>query len=57
MPDLHTLTATMAARQIQAGTLRPEELMDACLARIAERGPLVHAFHYFDAAQARAQTP
>ena len=37
MPDLARLTATEAARLIRAGTLRPEALMDACLARRVPR--------------------
>jgi Asp-tRNA(Asn)/Glu-tRNA(Gln) amidotransferase A subunit family amidase len=53
MPDPATLTATEAARQIRAGTLRPEELMEACLARIAAREPQVRAFAYLDPEQAR----
>ena len=34
MSDPARLTATEATRQIRAGTLRPEALMEACLARI-----------------------
>ncbi len=49
MDNLHTLTATQAIRLIQAGSLDPIELAEACLARIAEREPQVRAFHYFDA--------
>jgi Asp-tRNA(Asn)/Glu-tRNA(Gln) amidotransferase A subunit family amidase len=52
--DLHTLTATSAVRLIQDGKLRPEALMDACLAHIASRDPTVRAFAHFDPAQARA---
>jgi Asp-tRNA(Asn)/Glu-tRNA(Gln) amidotransferase A subunit family amidase len=47
------LTATKAARLIRAGRLRPMELMEACLARIAEREPAVRAFAWFDADAAR----
>ena len=53
MPDLARLTATEAARLIRAGTLRPEALMDACLARIAAREPEVRAFTHLDPDQAR----
>jgi Asp-tRNA(Asn)/Glu-tRNA(Gln) amidotransferase A subunit family amidase len=47
--ELHQLTATEAARRIRAGRLHPAELMQACLARIAEREPTVRAFAWFDA--------
>ena len=55
MPDgLHRLTATEATRRIRDGRLQPIELMEACLARIAEREPVVHAFAHFDPDAARA---
>ena len=47
------LTATEAARAIAAGRLSPAELMEACLARAAEREPVVRAFMHLDPAQAR----
>jgi amidase len=50
--DLWQLTATAAARLIRAGRLRPEALMEACLARIADREPNLRAFTWFDAAKA-----
>ncbi|MGH7122193.1 MAG: amidase [Acetobacteraceae bacterium] len=53
MQDAPRLTATAAARQISEGRLRPEELMEACLARIAEREGKVRAFAWFDADAAR----
>jgi Asp-tRNA(Asn)/Glu-tRNA(Gln) amidotransferase A subunit family amidase len=53
MSDPASLTAVDAARQISAGTLRPEALMEACLARIAAREAAVHAFAYLDPDQAR----
>jgi Asp-tRNA(Asn)/Glu-tRNA(Gln) amidotransferase A subunit family amidase len=53
MSDPASLTATAAARQIRAGTLRPEALMEACLARIAAREPVVRAFTCFDPEAAR----
>jgi Asp-tRNA(Asn)/Glu-tRNA(Gln) amidotransferase A subunit family amidase len=52
--DLHTLTATAAARLIRDGKLRPETLVDAHLDHIAIRNPGVEAFAHFDPAQARA---
>ncbi|MGA3400020.1 MAG: amidase [Acetobacteraceae bacterium] len=47
--ELHQLTATEASRRIRAGKLHPTALMQACLARIAEREPTVRAFTWFDA--------
>lgn len=54
---LYRLTATEAARQIGAGTLKPADLLEACLERIAERDPVVHAFAFHDPAGVRAVTP
>jgi Asp-tRNA(Asn)/Glu-tRNA(Gln) amidotransferase A subunit family amidase len=51
--DLHLLTATEATRRIRAGSLKPADLMEACLARIVARDAKVHAFAHFDAAKAR----
>ena len=51
--DPSRLTATQAASRLQAGTLRPEALMEACLDRIAAREPTVRAFTCLDAAAAR----
>jgi Asp-tRNA(Asn)/Glu-tRNA(Gln) amidotransferase A subunit family amidase len=47
--ELHELTATEAARRIRAARLHPAALMEACLARIAEREPTVRAFAWLDA--------
>ena len=57
--ELHQLTATEAARRIRARKLHPTELMQACLARIAQREPTVRAFAWFDAEAALwgAQSP
>ena len=52
--DPSRLTATAAAARLRAGTLRAEALMEACLARIAAREPVVRAFAWFDAARATA---
>jgi Asp-tRNA(Asn)/Glu-tRNA(Gln) amidotransferase A subunit family amidase len=52
--DPASLTATQAVRLIKDGKLRPEALMDAYLARIAEREPQVLAFAHFDPVQAKA---
>jgi len=53
MPDPARLAATEAARRIRDGRLAPEELMAACLDRIAARDGVVHAFAHLDPAQAR----
>jgi Asp-tRNA(Asn)/Glu-tRNA(Gln) amidotransferase A subunit family amidase len=53
MSDPASLTATAAARLIRAGTLRPEALIEACLARIAAREPVVRAFTHLDPEAAR----
>jgi Asp-tRNA(Asn)/Glu-tRNA(Gln) amidotransferase A subunit family amidase len=47
------LSATEAVRLMRAGTLRPADLMAACLARIAEREPVIRAFAWFDPDAAR----
>ena len=56
MTDLAMLTATEAARRIRDGSLRPEALLEACLARIAEDEPRVQAFAHHDPALLRAGT-
>ena len=53
MSDPASLAATAAARLIHAGTLRPEALMEACLARVAAREPVVRAFTHLDPEAAR----
>ena len=53
MRDAARLTATEAARLVRDGKLSPIELMEACLARIAERERPVRAFAWFDADAAR----
>jgi Asp-tRNA(Asn)/Glu-tRNA(Gln) amidotransferase A subunit family amidase len=55
MPDPALMTATEAARRIHAGDLDPEELMEACLARIAAREPVVQAFVHLEPTRARHQ--
>ncbi|MFL5256062.1 MAG: amidase family protein, partial [Rhodopila sp.] len=52
--DVRDLTAKMAVRLMQQGSLRPATLMDAYLDHIAGRDPSVLAFAYFDPAAARA---
>ncbi|EHM03028.1 Amidase [Acetobacteraceae bacterium AT-5844] len=48
------LSATEAARRIDAGSLRPEDLLEACLDRISQRESTVRAFTHLDPALARA---
>jgi len=57
MSDLNRLTATEALQRIRAGTLKSEELVAACLARIREREPQVHAWVHLaaDAALEKAR--
>jgi Asp-tRNA(Asn)/Glu-tRNA(Gln) amidotransferase A subunit family amidase len=50
----HELSAAAAAAAIRAGRLTSLELVDACLARIAEREPEVRAWQSLDADAARA---
>ena len=53
MQDPAKLTATEAVRLIRDGTLRPIDIMEACLERIGERELSVRAFAWFDADAAR----
>jgi Asp-tRNA(Asn)/Glu-tRNA(Gln) amidotransferase A subunit family amidase len=53
MQDAASLTANEAVRLMRDGRLRPAELMEACLARVAEREAAVRAFAWFDADLAR----
>ena len=55
--ELYRLTATDAARQIASGALKPADLMEACLDRIAAREPVIHAFAHHDPTAARAAKP
>ena len=52
---LHRLAASDAARLIAAGELASEALVRACLERIEEREPAIHAWAYLDPAHALAQ--
>jgi len=49
MQDPSKLTATQVIRLMQDGRLRAEELMEACLDRIAARESAVRAFAWFEA--------
>jgi Asp-tRNA(Asn)/Glu-tRNA(Gln) amidotransferase A subunit family amidase len=55
MGELWKLTAKEAVGLIHDGKLKPIDLTEACLARIAEREPVVRAFTYFDPQYARKQ--
>ena len=48
-------SATAAARAIAAGELTSAEVVEACLARIAAREPVVSAWEHLDADAALAQ--
>ncbi len=48
------LTATQAVHRMRDGRLTPADLMESCLARIADREPTLHAFAWFDPEVARA---
>ncbi len=50
----YRLTATEAARQIAVGTLKPADFLEECLAHVAEREPVIHAFAHHDPAAVRA---
>lgn len=55
MTDLNRLDATEAARRIAIGQLRSEDLVDACLTRIAQREPHVGAWAHLDPEHALRQ--
>ncbi len=57
MPDPADLTATQALRAMRAGTLAPAALLEACLARVAAREPIVQAMAYLDPEAVRAAAP
>ncbi len=50
MNDLNRLTATEALRRLNAGTMKAEELVAACLDRIRERDPEVQAWVHLEPA-------
>jgi aspartyl-tRNA(Asn)/glutamyl-tRNA(Gln) amidotransferase subunit A len=52
--DVHWLTAAGIGRAYRAGTLTPETLIEALLARIAQHDGAVHAFNSLDVEQVRA---
>ena len=57
MGDPADLTAVAAARAIRAGSLTAPALLEACLARVAAREPVLQAMAHYDPAQARAVQP
>ena len=57
MADPADLTATQARREMDAGRLRAPDLLEACLARITEREPVVRAMAFLNPAVPRAATP
>jgi len=54
MSDPADLSATEARSRIRAGTLRADDLLEGCLARIAAREPAVCAFVHHDPVAVRA---
>jgi len=54
-PTHNWLSAADAARAIREGALSAEELIEACLARIAEADPAIEAWAYLDPEHARVQ--
>ena len=57
MPDPADLTATAAAARDRGRAADARGLLEACLARIAAREPVVRALRHLDPAQARAARP
>ena len=55
LTSLHTKTATDALDQVAAGTLTHAAVLEAQLARIAEREPTIHAWAWHDPQQVRNQ--
>jgi amidase len=55
MGRLNELSASEAAQLIAAGEITSEALVEACLARIAEREPVLKAWSFIDPAQALRQ--
>lgn len=51
--DLALLPLTEAADRLRTGTVRPAEVLDSCLERIAAREPRLHAWARVDAGGAR----
>jgi aspartyl-tRNA(Asn)/glutamyl-tRNA(Gln) amidotransferase subunit A len=51
-PAIPTVAAALDG--IASGTIRPDALLEACLARIAALNPALHAVHHLDAEGARA---
>jgi Asp-tRNA(Asn)/Glu-tRNA(Gln) amidotransferase A subunit family amidase len=57
MPDPADLTASQALRAMTAGTLTAPALLEACLARVALREPVLQAMAHIDPAAIRAAAP
>ena len=53
--ELNGLSALEAARRIQSGEISSEELVQACMDRIEEREPTIHAWKFLDPEVALAQ--
>ena len=48
LSELNKLSATEAARKIRSGEISSEELVRACIDRIEDREPTVHAWEFLD---------
>ena len=57
MADPADFTATAAKREMEAGRLSAAALLEACLARVAEREPVVRAFAHLDPEAVRSARP
>jgi Asp-tRNA(Asn)/Glu-tRNA(Gln) amidotransferase A subunit family amidase len=55
LSNLHTVSATEAARLIREGIIASEQLVEACLARIREVDGQIEAWAFLDPEHARAQ--
>ena len=55
LTDLHTLSATDAARLIRDGVISSEQLVEACLARVRETDGQVEAWAFLDPEHALGQ--
>ncbi len=53
--NLHSLSASEAARLIRDGVISSEQLVEACLARVRETDEQIHAWAFLDSDHALAQ--
>lgn len=55
MKEPHLLTAVEMVEAIRSGRLSPGDLLESCLARVAEREPEIRAMAWFDPARLRKE--